>query len=152
MRDQRGDEELVLRFFAVKNYIDGFKGNVEDWLDDYMEEVLFERVPFRYEREERIFIKVFDFIADKFDDAAFSRRKNNSPVGRLAPAYFEAVVGAVHDLVDDLQEVTSRRLIRALDRVFESDEFKENTGPGANKIYKLKGRIENIRTELQRLI
>ena len=35
-RDQKGDEELVLRFFAVKKAQDLFSGSVRDWLDDYM--------------------------------------------------------------------------------------------------------------------
>jgi hypothetical protein len=117
-----------------------------------MESVLFQRVPFRNEREATIFEKVFDFVADKFGDAAFSRRKNNSPVGRLAPAYFEAVVGAIHDIVDELANVSAKRLNKTLDTVFESDDFKDNTGPGANKVYKLKGRIENVRSALENLI
>ena len=27
--EQKGDEELVLRFFAVKNFVDGYHGNVQ---------------------------------------------------------------------------------------------------------------------------
>ena len=32
-KDKKGAEELVLRFFAAKNFVDGFKGSVRDWLD-----------------------------------------------------------------------------------------------------------------------
>ena len=35
-RVMRADEELVLRFFAIKNFRNGFKGNIEVWLDNYM--------------------------------------------------------------------------------------------------------------------
>ncbi len=43
-KDKKGSEELVLRFFAAKNFIDGFKGSVRDWLDTYMENVLLEKI------------------------------------------------------------------------------------------------------------
>jgi hypothetical protein len=32
-QEQRGDEELALRYFALRNYRDNFKGSVKDWLD-----------------------------------------------------------------------------------------------------------------------
>ena len=44
--EQKGDEELVLRFFAAKNYRDNFKGNIRDWLDDYMELILLKKLDF----------------------------------------------------------------------------------------------------------
>jgi hypothetical protein len=40
-RDRRGDEELVLRFLALKNARDLFKGSVTDWLDHYQEKAVF---------------------------------------------------------------------------------------------------------------
>jgi hypothetical protein len=46
--EQKGNEELVLRFFAGLNAIDSFHGSVRDWLDDYMESVLTERVVFNF--------------------------------------------------------------------------------------------------------
>src|SRR6266566_2804067 len=61
-RDQKGDEELVLRFFAVKNAQNLFAGSVRDWLDDYMESVLLAKIPFDYQVESDIFQRLFDFL------------------------------------------------------------------------------------------
>ena len=41
------------------------------------------------------FEEFFAFISDNFGDTAFSRSRDGEAFGRLAPAYFEAVVGAL---------------------------------------------------------
>ena len=41
--EQKGNEELVLRFFALKNSQDSFKGHVANWLDGYMDSVISEK-------------------------------------------------------------------------------------------------------------
>ena len=53
--EKRGDEELVLRFFAVTSYREGFKGNIEEWLDSLMEKILFKEIDFDPESKNRIF-------------------------------------------------------------------------------------------------
>jgi len=35
-----GQQELVLRFFALKNAIGSYKGSISDWLDKYSEAVV----------------------------------------------------------------------------------------------------------------
>ena len=48
-KEKRADEELVLRFFAVTIYRDRYKGNIEDWLDNLMEDILFKKIAFNLE-------------------------------------------------------------------------------------------------------
>ena len=57
--EQKGNEELVLRFFAGLNAIDTFHGSVRDWLDDYMEAVLTEKVRFDLDEQRGRFKRVF---------------------------------------------------------------------------------------------
>ncbi|WP_433935428.1 DUF262 domain-containing protein [Brevundimonas diminuta] len=147
--DKKGDEELVLRFFAVKNYLDGYKGNVEEWLDAYMEEVLFGKMDFDTIQETQSFHSVFDFIAANFGKDAFARTKNDEGTGRLAPAYFEAAVGGVLQALPGAATYSGDELRRRLYGVFASAEFKENTGPGANTIPKLNGRIALVADALR---
>lgn len=141
---QKGDEELVLRFFAVKNHIDGYKGNVQEWLDSYMESVLFAKVPFDADAESAAFRAVFDFIAKTFGKDAFARTKDGEGTGRLAPAYFEAAVGGVLRTLADLQNTSAEELRAKLYGVYLSDGFRDVTGPGANTIPKLHRRIELV--------
>ncbi|MFD2854461.1 hypothetical protein ACFSZS_06250 [Seohaeicola zhoushanensis] len=59
MIEQRANEELVLRFFALVNARDGFRGNIEEWLDGYMEDILFKRVGFDFQAMEELLFKPF---------------------------------------------------------------------------------------------
>lgn len=90
-RREKGDEELVLRFFAVKNYRDRFRGSVRDWLDEYMERVVLDKVAFSLNDERQVFVRVFGVLADKLGRDAFVRYRGDTPMGAVAPAYFEAV-------------------------------------------------------------
>ena len=61
-KEQKGDEELVLRFFAAKNAQDLFRGSVRDWLDTYMENILFGEIQFDYSTETQDFNRLFDYL------------------------------------------------------------------------------------------
>ena len=141
---QKGDEELVLRFFAVKNFFDGYHGNVQEWLDAYMEGILFGKVEFDEQVEREIFLRTFEVLHSKFGADAFARRRDGQALGRLAPAYFEAVVGATFNNIDAMREKPPEQLEQALAALFESAEFRGVTGPGANTIEKLRGRIQLV--------
>lgn len=145
--EKRADEELVLRYFAVRAYRDGFKGNVRSWLDEFMEEVLFGRTVAMEDTSE--FEAFFKFISDNFGDAAFSRSRDGEAFGRLAPAYFEAVVGAVDGNIVQFANKSSNNLKAALSAAFEQAAFKAASGPGANSKEKMEARIRLVQEALQ---
>jgi hypothetical protein len=146
-KERRGDEELVLRFFAVKNYKNGYKGNIEEWLDSYMEDILLNQHPFDFNAEKQHFDRVFSLISTAFGDGAFSRFKpNGDSTGRLAPAYFEAVVGSVSESLDTLEARNPATLRDKLIEAFSLPDFTASTGPGANSIEKFHKRIEVVKT------
>ena len=148
-KDMRADEELVLRFFAVKNYRQGFKGNIEEWLNSYMEEILLRHKPFDVEREDIVFRQVFHLVYATFGDSAFSRfNVHGEPTGRLAPAYFEAVVGAITESFEEVSQVAPDQLRPRLKAAFASDAFINSTGPGANSIQKFRARIDVVKQHL----
>lgn len=141
-REQRADEELVLRFFAVLQYRDQFAGNVREWLDSYMEIMLFERMAI--ELNAPIFYGFFDLIAEKFGDSAFSRWRDGAAQGRLAPAYFEAVVGALAGNYSQYISWPPEEMQKRLEAAFNDDRFKDSTGPGANSRQKMEQRIHVV--------
>lgn len=143
--EKRGDEELVLRFFAVTIFRDGFRGNIEEWLDKLMEDILFKNMGFDIALQEARFEKVFRLIYEKLDDEAFTRfNERGDATGRLAPAYYEAVVSAFNEHLDELQDVDPSLLKERLRTAFASEQFKRATGPGANTIEKLALRISVV--------
>ena len=146
-REKRADEELVLRYFAVRKFRDSFKGNVRAWLDEFMEAVLFDQTDAMADTSE--FESFFEFIAKFFGDTAFSRSRDGEAFGRLAPAYFEAVVGAVDGKHDLIAAKPENNLKNALSAAFETVEFKAVTGPGANSKEKMEERIEIVRKAIE---
>lgn len=147
--EKRGDEELVLRFFAVTGYREGFKGNIEEWLDSLMEKILFKEIEFDPESQKQSFLSVFSLISSKLGDEAFTRfNDHNEATGRLAPAYYEAVVATFAQYMADLQVIDSEVLKNRLIEAFSSEEFKAATGPGANTIQKLGTRIFSVSKHL----
>lgn len=147
--EKRGDEELVLRFFAVTDYREGFKGNIEEWLDALMEKFLFQQKAFDVNERTRQFEATFEFINKTFGNSAFTRfNDKGEPTGRLAPAYFEAVVAAVFQNKECLTNIDADTLTKGLIAAFSTDEFKNATGPGANTISKLEKRISVVADHL----
>jgi hypothetical protein len=143
--DQKGNEELVLRFFAGLNAIDSFHGSVRDWLDDYMEAVLTERVAFDLDEQRGRFKRVFAAINAKLGETAFVKFRGQTPVGGLAPAYFEAVSLGAAQALEPLEAKQPDVIRASLSNLVQTDEFREATGPGANNRTKLKRRIELVR-------
>jgi hypothetical protein len=141
-----GRQELVLRFFALKNSIDTYKGNVSDWLDDYSEAVAKGKAKFDYANEEPLFERVFNVLADKLGSEAFLKHKNNRALGGLAPAYFDAVTMGVLPLLDRLAANTAEAAKATLNKAVghENDDFRENVGPGANAVPRLRNRIAEV--------
>ncbi len=145
MIEQRANEELVLRFFALMIARDMFRGNIEEWLDGFMEDILFRRIRFDIDVESHNFEKAFALIDNKFSDSAFTRfNAHGEPTGRLAPAYFEAVCAAVVENYEHLIGIEADLLLERLRAAFSSQEFKDSTGPGANTIPKLSERIRVV--------
>lgn len=138
-KEKRADEELVLRYFAVKFFREKFKGNVQEWLDNVMEDFLFHRFDKDLPIED--FKKFFDFVSASFKSEAFSRQRDGESMGRLAPAYFEAVVGALSDRFSELGGVVPEQLRQFLTNAFEDPEFRQAVGPGANSKPKMEQRI-----------
>jgi hypothetical protein len=147
-RDRKGDEELVLRFFATKNGQDLFRGSVRDWLDDYMEEVLLQKLPFDYAIESAAFKDLFSYLDQVLGNGAFVRYRGSVPIGALAPAYYEAVTIGIFSCLESLRGKSGDQVKQKLIEVVQSDAFRDNTGPGANSKEKLQNRISAVRDAL----
>lgn len=144
-RDRKGDEELVLRFFAVKNGQDLFRGSVRDWLDDYMEGVLLEQLPFHFPTESTAFKTLFSYLAEVLGSGAFVRYRGTAPVGALAPAYYEAVSIGIWSGLDQIRKLPAAHVCETVIGLVQSENFRNNTGPGANSKEKLQNRILAVR-------
>lgn len=148
-KEKKGAEELVLRFLAVKNAREDFKGSVRDWLDNYMEKILLEEEPFDYDEEKAIFDDVFKLALEKLGDTAFLRHRDNRPIGSLPPAYFEAISMGIFETREHIRDKEASVLRAAVTEVISSEEFREVTGPAANTRDKLQRRIDLVKEKLE---
>lgn len=137
----KGNEELVLRFFAAKNSRETFRGNVRDWLDSYMEAILLETVAFDFDTEKQIFNDVFSEIDEKLGESAFVKFRGDSPIGGLAPAYFEGISIGCSNVLDVFKTKDPVNARKAITQLVQSEPFRAVTGPGANNRTKLETRI-----------
>ncbi|MNH09650.1 hypothetical protein D3C79_691110 [compost metagenome] len=114
-----------------------------------MEKVLKGDMPFDYKNNEVIFDELFSFIDKCFSNGAFSRYSTSrDPVGRLAPAYFEAVAVGVYEAIQSNITVALQKandINEVIITTVLSEPFKAVTGPGANTQTKLRERILLIR-------
>ncbi len=151
-KDKKGDEELVLRFLATKNARSLFKGSVQDWLDDYMEKIILNEINFDYEKEDDEFNKLFSFLSNTLREGAFVKYRGDKPIGGLAPAYYEAITVGTINALDKIRDVSMDRVKQTIIDTVQTEEFRQNTGLGANKRDKLEGRIKVIENALLKLI
>ena len=145
-KSRLGRQELVLRFLALKNSRETYKGNISDWLDEYGEAVAKKSVAFDYAQEKPLFERVFTVLADKLGSEAFLKHKNNRALGGLAPAYFDAVTMGLLPLLDRLAATPGKRAKTILNKAVghENAAFRENVGPGANAVPRLHKRIDEV--------
>jgi hypothetical protein len=145
-KDRLGRQELVLRFLALKLSIDTYKGSISDWLDKYSEAVVKNQVAFDFQSEEGQFQYAFAVFAEKFGAEAFVKHKNSRTLGGLAPAYFDAVTMGLLPLLPRLASTSPERAKEVLNLAVghENAAFKENVGPGANAVPRLKKRIAEV--------
>lgn len=141
-KDKKGAEELVLRFFAAKNFTNGFKGSVRDWLDNYMEGILLQKLAFDYPTERNIFIRTLSLARTKLGDTAFLRYRGETPTGSLPPAYFEAISMGILSTHNQIENKSAASLRSAISALVQSEQFRAVTGPGANSREKLNMRID----------
>ncbi len=150
LKNQRGDEELVLRFFACKNDRDSFRGSVRDWLDHYMEKIIQDEARLQtLVSEKQIFTDVFAILKKIMGPQAFVRHRDGKAIGSLAPAYFEAVSMGVVYTLEKISEQPPELIKNQIIETMQSDEFRQNTGPSANTTKKMEQRIEIMTNALK---
>lgn len=154
------DQELVLRFFAFKNYINKFKHDVADFFTEYMEVVSDpdKKKSFNYEKEEAIFKKTFEVFNKTLHDKSFgSINKSKSSISRLFGVYhYEALTLGIQPFIEKI-DTKNTVLLKALESKF--NEIKTDplfidlvTGGGKNSPGRLSARISFVTDKLKDIL
>ncbi|WP_284642994.1 DUF262 domain-containing protein [Paenibacillus silviterrae] len=155
---KRYDQELVLRFFALKNKRDSFRHDVEGFLTDYMREVSENKLPFEYDEEQKIFEKTFNLLKEIDGDTIFCSRKGDKIMNRFIISMYEAFVISIQKYLgtwdDDMTKWDESRLEKyrhVFSNLFTDLDFKDYLGSGSNTPAKLNGRIDYVERKLEGL-
>jgi uncharacterized protein with ParB-like and HNH nuclease domain len=124
-------EELVLRFFALKNFGLVLKTNIQEHLTEYMEKVSKSEIVFEFDKEKNKIIELITFLNTNFDYKIF--RASN---GIFTPALFDVIMIVLETYFDFYSKNPEKFKIK-IEEFKKSDSFKE-----ASKIYS-SGRLKN---------
>jgi len=151
-RNQRYDQELVLRFYAFKNHREKYVHDVGDFMTDYMEAVSDPQMPdihFDYEEETRVFDRTFKILRATLGEHAFSKlNPHGNFVSKVLSYHYEAFTQGLQPYIDQFDPVDDgamRNLEQALRRIKADPQFIElTTGGGKNYARYLAQRIEVV--------
>jgi hypothetical protein len=154
------DQELVLRFFALKNDRENFKHDVSDFLTEYMEMISDpeSKVKFDYNCEKIIFFKTFEILSKTLGDRAFAYKNPRSEeLTRTFSIYhFEAFSIGLQPSLDKIKLNDSTQLNMLAETFVEIKKdpafIKITTGGGKNSRGPLRERIEFIERKISEVL
>ncbi|MEQ8755111.1 MAG: DUF262 domain-containing protein [Coleofasciculus sp. G1-WW12-02] len=129
--------ELVLRFFALRNYHQ-FHGKLEEFLDKYMIKSL------KFTKEDIVFLKdifvrTISIVNQIYEDNLFNPKQfepnNMNFQDQPYKAYYDAVMVGFSNHLDseDVLIARKQKVIEATQKLFEEDKNKLLTGKGKTK-------------------
>lgn len=114
----RYDQELILRFFAVKNDITNYKYPVTEYLTRYLEKITTFEDFFDYDKEKSIFEKTFKFINENWGEEAFAGRNISGTMrNEFVLYYFDGIAISLATLIDQIEVFDKKE--RIIERVEE---------------------------------
>ena len=148
------DQELVLRFFAIKNYRKNYKGYLGDFLTEYMEYIARNDAmgdsQFNYEEEKKIFLKTFALLSNTLGEYSFSfyDRKGSKLTRGFSANNYEAITIGIQPFIDKINIHNQQMLKNFRDQIetlkSEPDYIELTAGGGKNSIGQLEKRIKYV--------
>lgn len=149
--DERFDQELVLRFFAFKNWRDNYVHEVGEFLTEYMETVadpVNENVKLDYEKEMNIFEKTFRILNLSMGDDAYAivdKRGRTLPFGVYHFEAFSLGLQPYLEKIDPENEDQMKKLAECFWEIKRDTKFRDiTTGGGKNFLNPLNDRINFV--------
>ena len=107
------DQELVLRFFAMKNDMDSYRYPVTEYLTRYLEKMTVDPGYFDFAKEKKIFQDTFQFINQQFGEEAFSGKTSNGTIrNEFILYYFDGIAVPLAGLIEKIKEYPDGQKIK----------------------------------------
>ncbi|WP_040196111.1 DUF262 domain-containing protein [Candidatus Soleaferrea massiliensis] len=132
----RDDQELALRFFAIKNDIDNYRYPVTEYLTRYLEKMTKDEIAFNYTKEQHIFKHTFKFINDHWGCDAFSGKTGNGTVrNEFVLYYFDGIAIPLATMIDEIEKSNCiGKIVERINDLKFGDEIKSYKTGSVNGI------------------
>jgi hypothetical protein len=119
------DQELVLRFFAIKNDIDNYKYPVTEFLTNYLEDITTGKKDFDFDKEANIFEKTFEFIDANMGADAFSTRTVQGNMRSDFTLYcFDGISVPLACWIENVKEGQEQAIVDKIEEIKFGDEIQ----------------------------
>lgn len=147
--DKKKNEELVLRFFTLKNSLETYDNynSFDEYLTQYMELVAANEIPFDYENEKVIFEKTFKCLNNIMGGDIFSTRLANGTFGKnFVLYYFDGLILGIQKYLDNILSLNDFHDISEIIQTIKDDAefYAARTGSKSN----IKKRIRIVENNL----
>ena len=150
-RKTKYDQELVLRFFAIKNDIENYRYPVTEYLTRYLEKITTEEIDFEYQKEKNIFEKTFKFINENGGEEVFSGRTANGTIkNEFVLYYFDGISISLASLIEQIISYDcAKTIMDAVDQVKYGAELQSYKTGSVNGV---KARIRLFTEGVSRIL
>ena len=150
-RKTKYDQELVLRFFAIKNDIENYRYPVTEYLTRYLEKITMEEIHFEYQKEKNIFEKTFKFINENGGEEVFSGRTANGTIkNEFVLYYFDGISISLASLIEQIISYDcAKTIMDAVDQVKYGAELQSYKTGSVNGV---KARIRLFTEGVSRIL
>lgn len=129
-------QELVLRFFTLKNFGTMFDKNIQRHMDQYMLGVSKGTITFDYDNEKNIFKRTCDVIK-KLDKNVFKLSTLN-----FSTSMYDALMINIALNLDICENYTAEELLSRIDSLKRDGEFRKNTNSASSSKYRISSKID----------
>lgn len=129
-------QELVLRFFTLKNFGTTFDKNIQKHMDDYMLKVSKGEINFKYKEEEKILEHTCNILRG-LQDNVFKLSTLN-----FSTSMYDALMINIALNIEEISKYTSEELLDKINRLKKDKDFRKNTNAASSSKYRINSKIE----------
>jgi len=148
--EKKRNEELVLRFFTLKNNLENYFHPFDIYLTEYMEGVADNSINFDYDSEKIKFEKTFLILNNILGAYVFStkRFKTGKYQNNFVQYYYDGLILGIQKYLDKIIELNDYNKLRPIvENIKDNEELdKARTGSKSN----IKRRIKIVEEELEK--
>lgn len=131
--EKQAGMELVLRFFAFRNYKYRKGLDVHEYLDEALIEISKDE-SINWDAEESIFKKTFDALEEALGDCAFKRWDGKNFSGKFLMSLYETIAFGVSENIESFNQLPDETkqgaLIDKVKNIWSEPTFEKNSGAG----------------------